>query len=180
MDAKSLAVLQKLKDQLSEAKPKRPLAPAAFSDESVKAIEEVARRNLSGERPQRLPPDLIRKCCAECSTTYAIEPKKDRRRWVCASCLRAHKLRKREAKEAKLAAQYQKASGTRIDRIQRAIDSVNARITETPECRQVGLLRQLRELEQLLAIERVHTISKIRQIRPQKVSGSYGTGRRTN
>lgn len=179
MDPKNLAVLQRLKDLLAE-NPKPPPTRKGFSEESIKAIEEVARRNLEGNKPTRLPPKLIPRRCAECGASYALESQQDRPRWVCISCKRARKLRKRQEKEAKVAAQYEKATGTRVEKIQRAIDSAKERLSRTPDGAQAGLLLQIRELERLLLIERVHTISKIRQIRPRKVSGSYGSGRRTN
>lgn len=179
MDAKNLAVLQQLKDALYAAKPKRS-SLGELSGESLAAIEEVARQNTSGEKPMRLPPKLISKRCGECGTTYAIEPKQDRHRWICLSCRRDRKAKARQEKELKAAAQYKNATGTRIERLQRAITSVKDRISQTPEGGQAGLLNQLRELEKLLLIEQVHTISKLRQIRPRKVSGSYGSGRRTN
>lgn len=184
MDAKNLAVLMQLKAAMEKSGPAIPKPSSnGFSEESLKALNDVARRRFETPPPQSKPkPDklsskFMRAECRSCKETYSVEVENYRPYWICSSCKRAKKHKQQEELDARRAAQYANASGTKVQQVERAIQAIKIKIDADNGSNRRGLLLRLDQLEKELALEKVHAISKLNTIKARKVPGSYGSSR---
>lgn len=184
MDPKNLAVLIKLKESMGASAPKSSMPSSnELSEESLLAIRESVKRRFEASADPQLAKtrrslDQQRRECTSCKEVYSVEPEKLRPYWVCTHCRHLKKQKRREEAEARVAAQYAKASGTKVQQIERSIAALKSRIAEGSELNQRGLHIQLADLEKRLALERVHTISKLSSIRARQLPGSYGSSKK--
>ncbi|MCF7545298.1 hypothetical protein [Pseudomonas petrae] len=180
MDAKNLAVLLKLKNAMDEAKPSATKqSSASFSAESLNTLKELAKKRFeNAERGSAKDAiKFVRAECRSCKAIYSLEPESYRPYWTCSACKRAKKQKQLDEAEAKRVAQYAKATGTKVQQVERAIQDIKAKIDLDDGLNRIGLLLRLNELEKKLELEKVHAISKLNSVRPRKVPGSYGSNR---
>ncbi|MBG4631077.1 hypothetical protein I5F56_02340 [Pseudomonas aeruginosa] len=68
----------------------------------------------------------------------------------------------------------------KVARLEKQIEELEAALPEASSRRAGSIERQLRLLGEQLRIQKIHLVSKLDSVRHYTVSGSYGTGRRTN
>ncbi len=182
MDAKNLAVLMQLKATMEKSNP-QATKPSSdkFSEESLKALNDVVKRRFESpptkSKPDKLSSKFMRAECRSCKVTYSVEVENYRPYWTCSSCKRAKKQKQQDEIEKLRAAQYANATGTKVQQVERAIQVIKEKIDTDDGSNRRGLLLRLDQLEKELALEKVHAISKLNTIRARKVPGSYGSNR---
>ncbi|ELK4895237.1 hypothetical protein RVS51_000063 [Pseudomonas aeruginosa] len=68
----------------------------------------------------------------------------------------------------------------KVARLEKQIEELEAALPEASSRRAGSIERQLRLLGEQLRIQKIHLVSKLDSVPHYTVSGSYGTGRRTN